>query len=764
MKRILIHFYLLFLISTGSRAQSLSGSVYDAATKETLPGASVYIPDLKTGSVTDAKGHYEILNLPKRKLVVLVKSIGYASVSLTLDLATITKKDFGLSVAAIESPEVVITGSAFSSEKTRSSIPVEQLGKISITTIPSNNIVNAIATTPGVSAISTGEAVSKPVIRGLGFNRIVVVNEGVRQEGQQWGNEHGLEIDEFSADRIEVLKGPSSLLYGSDALGGVINILEPVSPAAGKIQGELISKFSTNNLLTANSLMLEGNQKGFVWRARGSYKNAIAYDTPTERIYNSGFMEQNAEALAGLNRSWGYSHIHASLWKSSIGFSDGERDSSTGKLLNHEGLVATEKELRARELSVPYQDVSHRKASIVNNFLLGQSQLRVNAGWQENDRKEYSESENSAGMWLHLTTLSYDARYYFPHSDSLKGMEVVLGFSGMNQQNTNKGSEFLIPDYRMNDAGAFASAKKSFRRSTINAGARYDLRSVEGEKINSDSSEIFQPLSSQYSSFSGSAGMTYMITPVWNFKTNIGSGFRAPNISELSANGVHEGTFRYEVGNPTLKQETSLQFDAGISADGKKIGFSLDCFYNIINNYIYYRHEAGDSINTGDGIFPVYRYTQGYSNLKGFELSFDFHPVNNLHFQSIISYVEGINQELDQPLPYIPPLKTDIELQYTFKTKKNSRASEPYVKVATENVFAQKKVDEFETPTNGYVLLNAGLGATIRVSKQRLLIFIAAKNLLNKNYYNHLSSLKDKGIHDMGRNFMFGLQVPFGLK
>src|SRR4029079_13970343 len=136
----------------------------------------------------------------------------------------------------------------------------------------------------------------------------------------------------------------------------------------------------------------------------------------------------------------------------------------------------------------------------------------------------------------------------------------------------------------------------------------------------------------------------------------------------------------------------------------------------------------GDSINTAEGLFPVYRYTQRYSTLKGFELSFDYQPVSNLHFQSVIAYVEGINQELDQPLPYIPPLKTDIELQYTFKTKKNSRLSEPYIKVATENVFAQKKVDEFETPTNGYVLLNAGLGTNVRVSKQRLLIFIAAKN------------------------------------
>jgi len=334
----------------------------------------------------------------------------------------------------------------------------------------------------------------------------------------------------------------------------------------------------------------------------------------------------------------------------------------------------------------------------------------------------------------------------------------------MNQQNQNKGSEFLIPDYNMNDAGAFASAKKSFHHSTFNAGVRYDFRNINGEKMFADSIEIFQSLSEKYSSLSGSVGMTHELNKYWNLKANVGSGFRAPNISELSANGVHEGTFRYEIGNPSLKQETSLQIDAGISADGRKAGFSLDGFYNFIDNYIYYRHAEGDSMKSDESVFPVYRYTQGFSTLRGFELTFDFHPISNLHFQSAVAFVEGINEDLNEPLPYIPPLKIDVEMQYTFKTKKKSRLSEPYIKVALENASSQNKVDEFETPTSGYTLLNGGIGTSLKVSKQRVLIFIAAKNILNREYYNHLSSLKEKEIHDMGQNFTFGLQVPFGLK
>lgn len=754
----------LVLMSLNMQAQQLTGRVIDHLTKETLPGASVYFPDLKSGAVTDMNGIYEIKNLPKSKFVVQVKSIGYNTLSVTVDLSKTTIKDFELTVAAIESPEVVVTGSAFSSDKTRSSVPVEQISKISITSVGTDNLVNAIATTPGVSAISTGEAISKPVIRGLGYNRIVTVNEGVRQEGQQWGDEHGIEIDEFGADRIEVLKGPSSLLYGSDALGGVINILEPVSPSSGKIQGELHSNFGTNNLLTANSLMLEGNQGGFVWRARGTYKSAIAYKTPAERVYNSAFDEKNVEALAGLNRSWGYSHLHFSMWDSKIGFTEGERDSVTGRLLDNTGNIATNDELEDRVVAVPFQKISHEKISVVNNLIIGQSQLRINAGWQQNNRKEFSASTSDANLWFHLGTATYDLKYYFPQRDSMKGIEAVIGAGGMFQQNENKGEEFLIPDYTLNDIGGFASVKKSFKKITLNGGIRYDMRQISGDRLATDSTEIFTGFTGDFSAVSGSVGATYSFNQAWNLKVNVGRGFRAPNISELSANGIHEGTFRYEIGNHGLSPETSLQFDAGLSAEGKKAGMSLDVFYNNISNFIYYRHAAGDSITSDGQLYPVYRYTQGNSVLKGFEFSFDVHPVNNIHFENSIAYVDGINNDLDQPLPFIPPVKIENELRYTFKVKKSSRFSEPYIKVSVVNALRQDQVDQFETPTAGYTLVNAGAGTNLKIARQSLFIFIAFNNLTDEAYFSHLSRLKEKGIYEMGRNITFGIHLPFGLR
>jgi iron complex outermembrane receptor protein len=756
--RILI---LLFLGSSIAAAgQDLNGKVMDAATKEALPGASVYIPDLKTGAVTDVNGHYTITNLPKSRFSVQVKSLGYVPVTVAVDLSRISKKDFLLTASAVEAAEVVVTGSAFSSEQSRSSAPVVPIDRQAITSTGAGNIVSAIATTAGVSAVSTGEAISKPVIRGLGYNRIVTVNEGVRQEGQQWGDEHGIEIDEFSADRIEILKGPSSLLYGSDALGGVINILEPIPPPAGKIRGELNAGYATNNRLKSGSLMLEGNMDGIVWRARGTAKDAISYLTPAERVYNSGYEEKNAEAMIGLNRGWGYSHLHYSKWDSDIGFTEGNRD-STGRLLNASGLPATEEELLSEKIALPYQHVAHDKFSLVNNFIIGPSQLRVNAGWQQNERKEFDEHLESPGLWLLLKTITYDVRYYFPQ-DSISGIEAVIGAGGMSQDNENRGTEFLIPDYNLTDFGGFASVKKSLARTTFNAGIRYDLRKVNGIELISDSAVLFSALSEDYSAVSFSAGATFRIDSTWNLKANLGRGFRAPNISELSANGLHEGTFRYEVGNPGLRPETSLQGDIGISCEGKKASLSLDGFYNDIADFIHYDHLPGDSVSIDGDKYPIYRYGQEDAVLKGLELSIDFHPVENLHFESSVSFVNGTAS--GKPLPFMPPLRNENEFRYVLHTKNESLFDEPYIRGMLTVVSKQDKIAEFETVTPGYAVAGLGAGTGIRISKQVATLFVLVNNIADHKYFNHLSRLKDAGISEMGRNVVFGLTLPFGIR
>lgn len=760
-----IYIVLLFIHFT-SRASVpdktfLTGRVTDKNSGEALIGATIYISDLKTGAITDSSGIYRIENLPKAKFIIQVRSLGYATITEMIDLSAVTEKNFEMQVASIEGSEVVITGSAFTTDNARNSISVVPIDKIQLISVASDNIVATLAKTPGVSQITTGNGISKPVIRGLGYNRIVVINEGVRQEGQQWGDEHGIEIDQFAADRIEILKGPSSLLYGSDALGGVINILEPLPAPAGKIRGEISSHFSANNLLTANSLMFEGNQKGFIWRMRGTYKNSATYKTPVEQVYNSAFNEMNGQATVGVNKSWGYSHVHFSRWESNIGLVEGERDSATGEFINAEENIVSDSDLKSRKLFLPNQNIRHTKATSVNNFIIGKSQLRFNLGWQQNDRREFEDSENIPSLFFHLNTITYDVKYFFQERNNF---ELVIGGGGMKQENENKGDEFLVPDYDLVDAGGFASIKKSWDKTTLNAGVRFDSRNVKGKELVEDAIPLFAGFNSTFSAITGSIGATHRLSRIFNLKTNIGRGFRTPNISELSANGVHEGTFRYEIGDTELKPETSLQFDAAVIAEGEKWSVEIDGFYNRIDNFVYYRNIDDETIDVDGEPFPVYRYVQGNSSLYGFEFISDFHVIHNLHFENNVSYVRGTNDETGVPLPFIPAAKIENELKYEFTTGKTSPLQNFYVKASIENYLKQNRFDIFETATAGYFLLNAGIGTDIKLGKQTAMFFINLNNLTDKKYYDHLSRFKEAGIYNMGRNITAGLNVPFGVK
>ncbi|HEY4788316.1 MAG TPA: TonB-dependent receptor, partial [Bacteroidales bacterium] len=543
---------------------TFEGKVVDATTKESLPGATIYIPDLKTGAITDQSGTFHITNLPAGKFMVQISFVGYQTLTQTVDFSKTTKFNFEMASSPIEVSEVVVTGSAVASDIKRTSVAIATINSRELHTIPTTNLANSLVAVPGVSAITTGGAISKPVIRGLGYNHVVTLVDGVRQEGNQWGDEHGLEIDQYAVDRVEILKGPASLLYGSDALGGVINILEPTPAHAGHIDSELSADYSTNNGLSSNSLMNEGNLNGFVWKLRGTYKNAASFQTPTEYVYNSAFNERDFSGMFGLNKPWGYSHIHLSYYDAHIGAIDGARDSTTGKFVDQYGKIVPNDLLNTRTLQLPYQNVSHQKITWLNNFILRQhDELKLNIGYQTNDRREYSESTDTPGLYFHLNTFTYDLKYQFARKN---GWEPAIGIAGMVQSNVNRGTDYLIPDYQLQDLGGFIYLKKSLERFTFNGGVRYDTRAIDihGLKLANDSL-IFNAFKTNLSAFSGALGMTWNINKSFDMKANLGRGYRAPNIAELSSNGLHEGTFRYEVGNNNLKPETSTQLDGEIS-------------------------------------------------------------------------------------------------------------------------------------------------------------------------------------------------------
>ncbi|MCO5268076.1 MAG: TonB-dependent receptor [Brumimicrobium sp.] len=798
---------LVYLISTltlfGQQPQgnksTLKGIIQDSKSKEPIFGAKVYFPDIKKGATSDFQGQYFLENLPKVKLLVKVTATGYKDFSQIIDLTEITEFDIELTEAVVEKEldEVVVTGVSKSTARKKMPLPISTLSAKTLKQITASSIIEALTVIPGVSTISSGPGIAKPVIRGLGYNRVVVINNGIRQEGQQWGDEHGVEIDEFTVDHVEVLKGPASLIYGSDALAGVINFLPAPSPADGQIRGGVIFNYQTNNDLLAGSVNISGNQKGFIWDLRYSQKAAHDYKNKYDGyVFNSRFQENNILATIGLNKSWGFSHITFNRYEFTPGIIEGERDSIGQfiKQINNQGngeeSAIEKKDFLSYKSYVPFQRIFHYKVVSQNLFMLGEGRLKAIIGWQQNQRKEFESilDEDKYGLFLSMHTFHYDFRYTLP---DIKHWDISFGMNGMYQSSLNKGEEFLIPDYNLFDWGVFAITSKSWEKLSFSAGIRYDLRTQHGKELwldslksptihpTADDFKQFTSFQQLYQSISGSIGLTYQITSNLYTKINLAKGFRAPNIAELSANGVHEGTSNYIIGNLALKPENSWQADYAFGWNTEHVNGEITLFYNYIQDYIYYHQLlnkwGGDSLTEG---YKTYQYTSADAHLWGGEISIDLHPhpIHWLHFENTFSYVQARQINSLKYIPFIPAHKWGSELRADIK-KIGKWGENLYLSFGISHYFKQDEIltaYNTETKTPSYTLLHAGVGIDIvHHSKTLFSIRINVENITNTAYQNHLSRLKylminpangRQGIYDMGRNFSFKVIIPIPIK
>ena len=610
--------------------------------------------------------------------------------------------------------------------------PISVIQPVDLQGRASTNIINAIAREPGVSQITTGGAISKPVIRGLGYNRVVVVNDGIRQESQQWGDEHGIEIDGASVHSVEILKGPASLMYGSDAMAGVL-IFHPVPVAApGTVQGSISTEYQSNNGLVDYSLNASGNQNGWVWDARFSDKYAHAYrNSANGWVHNSGFRERAASGMLGLNRNWGYSRLRFGYYHLLPGIIEGEDEGSIGYMPD-----------------LPFQHVYHYKAVLDNTFRLGEGRLKTLIGWQQNRRQEFEESADEYGLFFLLNTLNYDIKY---QQETASGWKYATGVNGMFQKSENKGEEYLIPDYRLFDAGLFATASKRLGAWVLSGGLRGDIRLLHSLALE----DRFTDFNRTFPGMSGSIGAVRTIGEDVHLRINLSRGFRAPNLSELASNGEHEGTLRYEIGNQNLKPEYSLQGDLGLDFSSRYVSGQFAVFANLIDNYIFLSKTAEENP-------PVFTYTSGNARLFGGEAQLDFHPIHSLHLGGTFSYVNG-KQIGGTWLPMIPAprLLTEIkyELSHGGKLLNNAFVAIEWDWNARQNHFYA--VDDTETATAAYTLLNMSAGTDLVIKgKKRASLYLLADNILDTVWQSHLSRLKEVGIYNMGRNFTVKLVVP----
>lgn len=582
----------------------LTGKITGNTSHSALEGAYIYIPDLKLGAITDADGKYTIKNIPNGTYLALASFSGHASQAKEVSIKETGTANFVLKVSGTELEEVIVTDVSSATEQRSNPIPVSIVSQKDMLQNSATNIIDAISISPGVNQMTLGASISKPCIRGLGYNRVVSINDGVRQEGQQWFDEFGEEIDEFSVDKVEILKGPASLSYGSDAMAGVINMLAAPPLPEGKIKGNILANYQTNNGLIAGSVNLAGNEKGFIWDVR--YSNKMAHDYKNKYdgyVVNSGYSESNIKALMGINRRWGYSHLTLSSFNMRLGIVEGIRD-RTGRFLQHFlidghqdslGLAPDRSLTKYNNFPVIHQHIRHYKAVLDNSFAFGGGRLNLLIGFQQNNRQEANDLSKGDvfNNYFLLNTINYDARYIFREKSHL---EMSVGVNGMQQNSQNKGTAFVIPEYTIFDIGGFAIAKKQFDKLSLSGGLRYDTRLLKGKDLWVDSSGArlhgpepgsladFTAYSSNFSGLSGSAGVAYNFNDYFYGKLNIAKGYRAPTAAESGANGIHDGTPFYEIGDHGLKAESSLEVDLTLGVSSKDLTAEVTGFVNNINN------------------------------------------------------------------------------------------------------------------------------------------------------------------------------------
>ena len=682
--------------------------------------------------------------------------------------------------------ELVVTGVTGDTKLKNATAPISIIRPQELRSTASTNVIDAIAHQPGLSQLTTGGGISKPIIRGLGYNRVVVMSEGVRQEGQQWGDEHGVEVDGGAVNSVEILKGPASLMYGSDAMAGVIILHSQPTAAEGTMHANANTEYQTNNGLFGYSLSFAGNQKGFVWDARFSHKMAHAYKNKYDGyVPGSQFQERAGRLRLGLQKQWGHSWLTWTAYHLTPSIIEGERDEETGELTsNYSPLTSYEK-------SLPFQQVKHYRLVWDNAVNLPSGMLKAIVGYQQNRRQEFEDDMDEYEAFFKLHTLTYDIRYL---TQEWNGWKLSAGIGGMYQQSLNKGEEALIPEYRLFDFGLYATASKQLDRWTLNGGLRFDHRHLHGDELMEDDEQRFVDFRRHFNGVTGSVGAVWNVSDHLDMRLNVARGFRTPNLSELASNGIHEGSQRYEIGNRDLKAEYSLQADLGLDFTSEYVSAQLALFANRIDNYIF-MHRLPEEVEEG---YLTYAYTQGDARLLGFEAGIDVHPVHSLHFENTFSYVDArqLNQsnERIKYLPFTPAPRWTSEVKWELMHHSHTTVGHHHVEgshvhgsngLSLNNVYLSAGIecylkqdhiysaDDTETPTPSYTLVNMSAGTDILLKHKKIAeVYITADNLLNRAYQNHLSRLKytdmnvvtgRQGVYNMGRNVTFKLVVPISL-
>lgn len=743
---------------SGLAQNTVAGTVTDKADGNPIPGVNIFIHDLSVGTVTDTLGKYTLTDLPTGEFIIHYSFIGYRTFhKKVFPVNQHLRVDIRLETLVIEGDEVVISAN-FTSTQHDNTIKVSTLGIEQINKTSEPSLIGSITKVPGVNMISKGPGVVTPVIRGLSLNNILVLNNNVPLQNYQFSADHPYLLDESGLKRVEIIKGPASLIYGSGAVGGVINLIPEEVATKGTIKGSYDLRYFGNTVGLQSNLGVKGNQNGFVWGVRGGLNSHKDYIQGNNKFApNTRFNNYNIKADAGIIRNIGIFRVFYSYNKSNFGMAV----EPALKLVTENG----------RKNKVWYQDLTDHQIISQNKLFIGTVKLDIDLSYQNNNRQLKSNPANSVPTLVNMTLQTFSYRFKSSYIFTEKA-RFIAGLQGMNQNNKNgEAPDRVLPDATLNDISVYSLFQYEFKTVKLEAGLRYSYRNInvplqetggghsheDEEEHTGEEEHGHIEYNGNFNNVSTSIGATWTINTENLFRLNLASAFRSPNLAELTQQGKHG--VRYEEGNTNLKTQQNLEADLGYHLHTRHTTLDLSLFYNFIYNYI---HLGPTSDTTEDGD-KVYRYLQNDAGLYGGEASLHVHPhpVHWLHISA--TYSQTIGQYSNgKHLPVIPA--SDLYFELRFEKQKWKGLQGIYIEGGVDFVFAQNRPSEFETSSRAYTLVNLGFGFDIRLKRNRLSFYIKASNLLNTKYYDHLSSLQDLGIYNMGRNIMIGLSVPFNLK
>lgn len=770
MKKVLFALICVCVLNIGTQAQTmlqsndckykLNGIVLYSNSKDPVDGAMVFVEEINDYVLTNAQGEFELDSLCEDTYTLHVDMFMCAHKDTVVYVSNVGRIVIEV-VQRAYTDEIIIEGYGSNNQPEISS--KEILEKEELARLRGTSLGESLKSIPGVSALQTGPTIFKPVIQGMYGTRVLILNNGIRQEGQQWGNEHAPEVDPFIANKITVVKGAQSIRYGSDAIGGVV-LLEPeaLNTFRGTKAQVNLGAFSNNRAGVVSGIIEHGFAKipGLAVRLQGTVRKGGNTKTPDYWLKNTGFQEANFSMAAAYQRSrWGIETFY-SQFNTELGIFSGSHIGNLTDLINaiNSGQPADSSGF-SYSIGRPKQLVNHELWKSKVYYAFGQNRLVIEYARQYNKREEYDSHRafnpnlpDQPQLQFELTTQNIQS--YLEHKiGRLRG---VAGVTYIGQANTYEG-RYFIPNFKSHAIGFYIT--ESYRTSLktkFEAGLRYDYKTLQSYYYENN---VLQSPYRTFQSPTFSVGMSNELGKHLNLQTTLGTAFRPPNVNELYSNGVHHGAAAYEIGNKDLKSEHSTNLSLTLNYVFKKCFGYVHAYGYYFSNYIYLKPVFPPTL-TIRGAFPTFEYTQVNATYGGFDVAFNDSITKHIIFSTRLSLVSAYDRSQNDWLIYIPPTKWQNGIKYVFASK--GKIIKPFISL--DGVWVAHKSNtpanaDYKAPPPAYFLLQAEIGTYLTVAKQDVLITLTGQNLLNTRYRDYLDRFRYYA-DAAGRNIILRLQIP----